>query len=159
MVGLELAVHRNRHARPLVRAAAQRRVFQHVAVLLLGHAADDDPGFGARILGRDRRVDRHGNAHERRHVPGADAVLVQVPAAPQRAGNVLEDFGLDFLPAHACAEVPVDNVRLERLRQVHKVLVAGVPRNDDVRILHELENERDRPGRGRRQPTGLFTEA
>ena len=68
-------------------------------MLVDSKAGNDDPGFVRILADRYRRIDRDHDAPHRRQVRLRAPALLDQVARPKRAGHVLEDLGVEFLPA------------------------------------------------------------
>ncbi len=78
-----------------------------------------------------------------------DAVVVDRVDVPERALNVLQDFGEQLLPPEPGALEARDNVVEEALREVGAVVVRATARDDSRRVLGQRPDEVRRAGRRR----------
>ena len=69
--------------------------YRPVTVLIVVLPGDDNPGLVGIFSGGGRRIDRHYNAAQDRHM--LSPALVQLLAVPQRARDVLEYLGVQLL--------------------------------------------------------------
>jgi len=66
---------------------------------------------------------------------------------PQRAGHIIEDLGVEFLPAKPGPFVFPDDLRQEGRRQIGAVVVSRAARYERRRIRDQLADNLDRLGR------------
>src|SRR5689334_12245409 len=98
----------DRDFRPLDGLMFSRSIGQHIAVTLVVSANDDDAGFISVLTRARRRIDRHNNSRQVwrcRLSRGVDDAV-----APQCAWGVLEQFGIELLPAEARPFVFADDL-------------------------------------------------
>jgi hypothetical protein len=107
--------------RPLDWLVSARRIGEHIAVTLVILANHDDAGFVGVLTRGDRRIDRH---HDSRQVWGCSPPRrIDNRVAPQRAGRVLEQLGIELLPAEPRAFVFADDLVEEPGCQVRPVFI------------------------------------
>src|SRR6516162_11467918 len=110
---------------PLDRRIAPRAIIEHVAAPLVVSAGDDQPGLVRFLATGHRRVDRDHDARQVRHALTCASAILRQRARPQRPRHVIEDLGVELLPADPGALVFADNLGEERLRQIASVFVAA----------------------------------
>src|SRR6516162_7857975 len=135
---------------PLDRRIAPRAIIEHVAAPLVVSAGDDQPGLVRFLATGHRRVDRDHDARQVRHaLTCRPAQFFEQRARPQRPRHVIEDLGVELLPADPGALVFADNLGEERLRQIASVFVAAPARQPRRRICDQLTNDLGRLRRRR----------
>ena len=107
-----------------------RSIGQHIAVTLGVFANDDNASFIGVLTRTRRRIDRHNNSRQVwrcRLSRGIDDAV-----APQRARGVLEQFGIELLPAEARPFVFADDLVEEPGRQICAIFIGRAPRYRNI---------------------------
>ncbi len=114
-------------------------------------ANDEDAGFIGLLTRARRRIDRNHNSRQvwrGRLARGIDGTV-----APQRARRVLEQFGVELLPAEARAFVFADHLVEEPGCQIGAIFVGRAPRDRDIPAFagEQFADQLGRPRRRRHQ--------
>ena len=118
-LGVVFAVKHDRLPRPLDRRVATGAVIQHVPATAVIPAGDDQPGFVSLLAAGHRRVDRYDDAREVGHaLANRPAQFFVQRARPQRARDVVQDLGVELLPAEPRTLVFADDLGEEAGREI-----------------------------------------